>query len=77
MTTKTQTQITDLFAEVVARRINYDHHESDLYIPVTEETTALIERYEFKNAVKTFRAETKGKHLWYEIPFAFTSFWNK
>ena len=49
---------------------------SDLYIPVTQETVKLINAYEFKQNVTTFRDETNGV-LSFEIPFAYTDYYNK
>lgn len=49
-----QHEITDLLQEVKKRKIPYNHHESDLYIPITPETKNLIERYKYKACVNTF-----------------------
>jgi len=51
-------------------------HESDLYAMVTPESRKIIQAYEFKGNVTTFRAEDDGK-LWYDIPFAYEPFWNR
>ena len=48
----------DIYAEVKKLGVEIDHHESDLYIPVTPETTKLVEQYEFKCNVTTFREMT-------------------
>ena len=55
--------------------IEFDNHESDLYIPANEVTTKLIDAYDFKQNVTKFRNESNGKQ-WYDIPFAYDTFWN-
>lgn len=49
--------------------IELSGHCSDIYCPVTPETTAIINNYEFKKNVKTFKSEIDGQP-WYEIPLA-------
>lgn len=52
------------------------HWNSDLYLRVTPETTAIIDGYEFKNQVSTFIDEIDG-NPWYEVPFAYDPAWNR
>lgn len=65
---------TTLIETCKALNIPIDNHESDLYIPVTETTQALVEQYEFRSNVKTFKSQIDGQ-LWYDIPFAYLPFW--
>ena len=51
-----------------------DHHASDLYLKVTPISRELVDQYEWRQNVTTFRDQIEGK-LWYEIPFAFTPYW--
>lgn len=56
-----------------------DHHCSDLYLKVTEESDKLIENYEFRGLVTTFksiRPDDKGS-LWYDIPFGYIPEWQR
>jgi len=62
-----------LFAECVERGIVMDHHESDLYIPVTIETTALCAQ--FGHVPTKFVNRVVGG-LWFDVPFAFTPWWD-
>lgn len=64
----------NLFDEVEKAGIPYANHESDLYIPVNEETRKLIAAYEFKRSVKIFKSNIDGK-AWYDVPFAFAPWW--
>lgn len=50
--------------------VSIDNWCSDLYVPVTPETTAIIDQYEFKCNVQKFRNQIDGT-LWYDIPFAY------
>lgn len=71
------------YAECVARGIPCHNHESDLYIPVTEETRALVKHYtnpppghHALARPETFQNQVEGG-LWYDVPFAFTPWWEK
>jgi hypothetical protein len=64
----------EIYTQVVAANIPLANHESDLYIPVTDETRALIAAYRFKENVTTFINNLDGK-LWYDVPFAFLPYW--
>ena len=63
-----------LFDEIKSAGIPFASHESDLYIPITHQTRAIIERYQFKNNVSTFTNQVEGGQ-WYDVPFAYTPFW--
>ena len=52
------------------------HHESDLYVKVTEKSTFILASYEFKENVTKFRSLLDGS-LWYDIPFAYDPFYKK
>lgn len=49
------------------------HWQSDLYVPVTPETTAIINAYQFRANVTKFRDQIT-KIFWYDIPFAYDDF---
>ena len=63
-----------IFEKVQAAGIPHDNHSSDLYIPVTEETKALVAQYEHKTSVTVFTSQIDGKS-WFDIPFAYEPFW--
>lgn len=65
-----------IYTKVKELGIPTDNHESDLYIPVTEETKNLLKDYEYKNQVTTFTSNI-DKKLWFDIPFAYVPFWEK
>jgi len=50
------------------------NHCSDLYIPVTPQTTTLIAKH--KIAPKSFRNKCTGT-IWYEIPFCYDPWWEQ
>lgn len=53
-----------------------DHHCSDLYVKKNSISDKFVSEYEFKNIVTTFRDDI-DHILWYEIPFAYTEYYNK
>lgn len=65
---------TDIYTELKDTGIPLFNHESDLYVPVTDVTRAIVDRYEFKANVKTFRDQVSGG-LMFDIPFAYMPFW--
>lgn len=66
--------INNIYKEAKALNLEIDNHNSDLYIKQSAESKKLVDSYEHKNSVKTFRSET-DKGLWYEVPFAFDPFY--
>ena len=65
--------ITDFMGAVRAAGIpaeHIDHWQSDLYLKVTPETTALVDKYRSKNHVTKF-IDDIDHEPWYEVPFAY------
>lgn len=54
----------------------YESSGSDLFLKVTPISTALIQRYDFKENVRKFY-DAIDHELWYEIPFGNTDWWEK
>lgn len=52
------------------------HHESDLYVKVTDVSSNIINEYKFKRNVSTFISQLTGSP-WYEIPFAYDPFYER
>lgn len=65
-----------LFKEVIAKGIKYDNHESDLYIPYTKETEALVRKYDKQDIAQRFKSQIDGK-TWIDIPFAYEPYWER
>ena len=53
-----------------------DNHCSDLYLRKNEISTKLVNEYEFKNQVTTFR-DNIDHDIWYEIPFQYTKYYDE
>lgn len=51
-----------------------DHHETDLYIKVSEASSALVASYDFRGNVEKFRSPLDGC-LWFDVPFAYNPAW--
>ena len=65
-----------IYEQMKATGVEIGNHYSDLYVPVTEETTAIVKDYEFKTNVTRFTNQIDHKP-WYDIPFAFTPYWDE
>lgn len=64
-----------LFDEIKAAGIPFANHETDLYIPATEQTRAILAKYTLENGNKTtFTNQVEGG-LWYDVPFAYLPAW--
>jgi len=63
-----------IYNQIVSAGIEHSHHESDLYVPVNEQTHAIVKAYRFASNVTTFVSNIDGK-LWYDIPFAYLPYW--
>lgn len=64
-----------LFLAVLACGIKHASHETDLYLPITPQTTNLLRSFPLNNANKTtFTNQVEGG-LWYDIPFAYLPAW--
>lgn len=46
----------ELMQEVETRKIPFDRHNSDLYLPVTTEVMELLYKYEHRRQVTTFKS---------------------
>jgi len=55
--------------------VEIDHHESDLYVPVTKETQAFLAQFP-EMSVTMFTSLIDNK-LWFDIPFMYEPFWPK
>ena len=64
-----------IFHEVLELGIEFDNHESDLYIPVNDQTRALIARHPESQPVLTFKNQNDGKQ-WYDLAFKYLAFWD-
>lgn len=51
-----------------------DHHETDLYLKVSEKSAALVAAYDFRGNVERFVSPLDGC-AWFYIPFAYTPAW--
>ncbi len=66
--------VSTIYAAAKEQGIETDSHESDLYLKDSPITKALL-GVAHVNA-KSFRHQVDGS-LWWEIPFAFSPFWDK
>ncbi len=70
--------MSDLYTDLVAAGIQTANHESDLYFPVTVESTAILARHPLQkgNATRFInQAPPNVGQRWYDVPFAYTPWW--
>lgn len=63
-----------MYQHCVALGVPIENHESDLYVPVTEDTRRLVNSYPFHDQVTTFIHQVH-RTLWYDIPFSYEPWW--
>lgn len=66
----------DIYEQLKAVGVPIGSHESDLYAEVNAKSREIVSGYEYKCNVTTFRNQITGT-LWYDIPFAYTPFWDQ
>lgn len=62
-----------LYDEVKARGIPHSSHESDLYVPDTQEVRELLQKYGRKGV--PFVNQVEGG-TWLDVPFAYQPWWD-
>lgn len=66
-----------LFQKVVAAGLEFDSHESDLYIKNSTAAHTILEEFPLnKKNTRTFQSKVDGG-LWLDVPFAYEPFWIK
>lgn len=63
-----------IYQQCVAAGVPTHNNSSDLYIPVNDVTTKLVQQYQFRQLVSTFTNQVEGG-TWFSIPFAYEPFW--
>lgn len=66
----------DIYSQLQALGVPMESHESDLYVPITPETSAVVRAWKFFSNVTTFRDEVTGVGM-YDIPFANSPFYGE
>ena len=69
-----------LYTRMVEAAIPVANHQSDLYVPVTPQSTAILKQYEQEAFRKvwycTFLNQVEGGQ-WYDIAFMYTPWWEQ
>lgn len=65
-----------IYERLLRAGVELDHHESDLYAKKTPESDRIVQSYRYKSNVTVFRSTFDGSP-WYDIPFAYTPWWDK
>ena len=66
--------LTTVLLENGVKKEEIDNHASDLYVKVTETSKKVLDEYEFKDSITTFRSEIDHS-LWYEVPFGYAEYY--
>jgi hypothetical protein len=69
-------EIMTIYEEMKAAGVEIDNHESDMYVPNNETTRKIVEEYEYKCNVTTFKSAIDGTP-WLDIPFSFDPWWDE
>jgi hypothetical protein len=66
-----------IYTEMVAAGVPIESHFSDMYAPINDITTGIVNRYKCHGGnVETFISQLDDK-LWYDVPFAYDPYWEK
>jgi len=64
-----------LFQKIVLAGIDFDHHESDLYVKNCSMVHAILEKFPLNATnARPFKSEIDGE-MWLDVPFAYEPFW--
>jgi hypothetical protein len=67
-----------LFQKIVLAGVEFDHHESDLYLRDCPEAREILEEFPLnKSNATTFRSEIEPRDMWLDVPFAYEYWWIK
>jgi hypothetical protein len=65
-----------IYQKVIKLDVYVGGYCSDLYVEVTPETKEIVNAYEYKEQVTTFRNQV-NKKMCFDIPFAYEPYWEK
>ena len=65
-----------VYARLLAAGVPLDHHESDLYAKITDDSTRILAADRSLAHVRRFVSAIDGQ-LWFDIPFAYQPFWDR
>ena len=68
------TQDTSIYDDMKSAGIAIDHHESDLYIPATQEARAILDKHG-NTSYTAFISQVDGTR-WYDVPFMYAPWWD-
>lgn len=68
--------MTDLYTAITRAGIPVNHHESDLYFPVTNESRAILKGFPGQcDIATTFNSSIPGGGRWFDVSFAYMPYW--
>lgn len=64
-----------LYRAILDAGIKFASHETDLYIPATDQTRAILKQFPLQDSIKEpFTNQVEGG-TWFDIPFAYLPAW--
>ena len=66
-----------IYTKAKALGIETAHHESDLYLPVNDQTRALVKEHRATGGSASTFVCNIDKKLWYDIPFHYDPWWEE
>jgi hypothetical protein len=70
-------QAKSLYQDLVEAGVEVSNWQSDLYFPITPQTTGILRRHPEQRKIRTmFTSGVTGKRT-YEVPFAYDPFWER
>jgi hypothetical protein len=69
--------LSSLYQALVDAGVEVSNHYSDLYYPVTPQTTEILSRYPDLRRSTTAFINNITQTLYYDTPFQYTPFWEK
>jgi hypothetical protein len=65
-----------IYQEIKATGTTIKNWQSDLYIPINEITTPIVNKYKKDLYITTFTNQVEGGQ-WYDIAFAYDPYWER
>jgi hypothetical protein len=66
-----------LYQKLIEAKIPIDHYESDLYFPITDESSSILLQFPSSALNVNIFRDNVTKQMWYEVHFAYDPFWEK
>ena len=66
-----------LYQTLLDAGVKVENRYSDLMFPMNEQTTAILSNFPEEKKISTTFLDNVSHTTWYEVPFAYTPYWEK